>query len=365
MQNKSHKHYMQLCFDLALRGAGNVSPNPLVGSIIIRDEQIIGEGFHAKVGDDHAELSAIKNANKNLKGSTLYCNLEPCCHTNKRTAPCAQRIISEGISKVVIANLDPNPQVAGNGVKILEDAGIEVITGILKEEGLILNEIFFKHITQQMPFIQLKMAQTLDGKLATLSGDSKWITNEKSRAHVHSQRENYDGILVGATTARQDNPKLSIRVKGKAERCSKRFILSLSGDLSNELNLFQDSYKDQTYIICPLALKEKVTSGQNFIFCPMLDELTFDLEALQGILYQDYAITSLYIEGGQTIHTEFLKQNCFDRVSVFIAPKILGNGKSTIGNLHNENMKEALEFENIEWKNFGTDFMFTGLKKGL
>jgi diaminohydroxyphosphoribosylaminopyrimidine deaminase/5-amino-6-(5-phosphoribosylamino)uracil reductase len=174
----SDADFMKHCFYLAEKGRGMTSPNPLVGCVIVQNDEIVATGYHRKAGLAHAELDAIENTQANLKGATLYCNLEPCCHTNKKTPPCAQRIILENISKVVIANLDPNPYVAGRGVELLRKNGIEVITGVLEEEGEKLNEIFFKNMREQKPFVHLKIAQTLDGKIATNTGSSQWITNE-------------------------------------------------------------------------------------------------------------------------------------------------------------------------------------------
>ena len=198
---KDHSYYMKICFQLAKKALGNTYPNPYVGSLIIDSSgEIISKGYHKESGQDHAERDAIKNATRSIVGATLYCNLEPCCHTNKKTLPCAQYLIESQISKVVISNLDPNPAVAGKGVKLLQDAGIEVVVGIEREKGETLNEVFFHHIKKQTPFVHLKWAQTLDGKVATLNYDSKWITSETARIHVHQERALYQAILVGANT---------------------------------------------------------------------------------------------------------------------------------------------------------------------
>ena len=226
--NKNFEKYMHMTLELAKKGAGLVSPNPLVGAIIVKDNEVIAQGYHKKVGLAHAEVDALNNATAPVDGATLFCNLEPCCHTNKRTPPCAPQIIEAGIKKVIIANLDPNPEVAGKGVKLLQDHGIEVVTGILEKEGQQLNEIFFTHITKGKAFVELKMAQTLDGKMASMSGDSKWITSEESRKLVHQHRLNYDAIVVGANTARFDDPSLTVRLDKVWPK--KRLILSKSGN---------------------------------------------------------------------------------------------------------------------------------------
>jgi diaminohydroxyphosphoribosylaminopyrimidine deaminase/5-amino-6-(5-phosphoribosylamino)uracil reductase len=351
---------MRECFELALKGRGNVSPNPLVGSIIVKDNIVISRGYHKKAGLAHAELDAINNATTDITGSTLYCNLEPCCHTNKRTAPCAQRIITEGIVEVIICNLDPNPEVSGRGVKILEDAGIKVTHGVLKEEGLRLNEIFFKHIISKTPFIHLKMAQTLDGKLATITGDSKWITNELARQDVHSEREAYDAILVGANTAKLDNPSLTVRVQGKDIKAIKRIIISKNLDIEPTSKLFTDEFQDKTILVTPLGSNCKIKT--TIVECPIIGD-AFDMDYLLRKLYCDHNITSIYIEGGSYTHTQILKKRLFDRISVYIAPKILGHGKSTIGELDIVNMKDTLEFDKVEYTTFGENIKFTALRR--
>ena len=358
---KEYEKHIKRCFELALWGVGKVSPNPLVGAVIVKDDKVIAEGYHKAVGLDHAELDAIKNASCDLKGATLYCNLEPCCHTNKRTPPCAQRIIKEGITKVVIANLDPNPEVAGNGVKLMEEAGIEVITGILKDEGKEINEIFFHHITQKKPFVHLKMAQTLDGKLASKNKDSKWITSEESRANVHQIRENYDAIMVGANTVREDNPTLTVRIPGKETKGILRIILSLSGELKRDLNIFNDEFKHLTYVIIPTNLK-KIFPFQT-ITCDLNDNGEFNLEQLLNKLYLDFNIKSLFVEGGQLVHTSFIHQHLYNKISVFVAPKILGSGHETIGDLGSELIADAVQFENAKWKTVGPDIVFTALRR--
>jgi len=354
------ENFMRECFELALNGKGTVSPNPLVGCVIVKNEKIIARGFHKRAGTAHAELDAINNATEDISGATLYCNLEPCCHTNKRTPPCAQRIVKKGIKEVIICNLDPNPEVSGMGVKILEDAGIKVTHGILKEEGLKLNEIFFKHIISKTPFVHLKMAQTIDGKLATITGDSKWITNEEARLDVHSEREAYDAILVGASTLRADNPNLTVRVPGKDTKSIKRIVVSKSLDIDPNSNLFTDQFKDKTIIVIPTGSKCDINT--KIIECPIIDD-AFDMDYLLKILYSLHEITSIYVEGGSFTHTEVLKKNLFDRISIYIAPKILGNGKSTIGELDITEMKGAIEFDNIEYKTFGENIKFTALRK--
>lgn len=299
----SNDYFMQKCFKLALKALGNTSPNPLVGCVIVKNNKIVATGYHQKSGTAHAELDAINNTTESLQGATLYCNLEPCCHLNKKTPPCAQRIIKEGITKVVISNLDPNPEVAGKGVNLLRENGIEVITGVLEHEGAILNEVFFTHITKERPFIHLKWAQTIDGKIATKSHDSKWITSVESRQRVHFERSCYDAVAVGAKTAIKDNPELTIRIKDQQTYSKKRIVFTKGlQELPSDLKLFTDQYSKNTIV----------------------KDLSNLSQALKE-LYLD-GIKSIYIEGGAQTLNLFLEKQLFDRISVYIAPKILGDG---------------------------------------
>lgn len=337
----SHEEYMKRCFELAKKAKGMVSPNPMVGAVIIKNDQIIGEGFHKKSGSAHAEINAIENASASLKGATLYCNLEPCCHTNKKTPPCAQRIIREGISKVIISNLDPNEHVAGKGIKLLKENGIEVITGICKEEGEILNEVFFTHITKKRPFVHLKWAQTLDGKIATTSKDSKWISSETSRLNVHLERELYDGILVGAGTLINDDPTLSIRLDGK-EKVKRRIVLAKESLDTSKYKLFNDENKSKSILI---SYNQKL-----------------DLKDTLNTLYLDHGITSLYVEGGAKTLTHFLEAGLYDKISVYIAPKILGEGISPMENKNSEKINDSFSFKDINWMNIENDILMTAYK---
>lgn len=356
--------YISRCFQLAKKALGNTSPNPYVGSVIVKEGKVIGEGFHLKSGLAHAEADALNNVSESPAGATLYCNLEPCCHTNKKTAPCCDRIIAQGISKVVIANLDPNPLVAGKGVQKLRDAGLIVTVGILENQGLILNEVFFSHITKKRSFVHLKWAQTLDGKVATNSYDSKWITNKISRENVHKERALYDAILVGANTVNRDDPKLTVRTGTAEEFSTKRIILSASGKLNKSSNVLNDNFKDQTILI--VAEGSNNNQGVKCLTCPTIRTLnentnkettSFDLNALLKILYKE-GICSVYVEGGPTVLKSFIKSNLYDRLSVYIAPKLLGKGIPSVDEFEIESMKDCLTFSNGTWTQFGSDILF-------
>lgn len=208
-----NQEYMRLAIEIAKKGAGKVNPNPMVGAVIVKDERVIGQGYHKYYGGNHAEVNAFENLSDNPEGATIYVTLEPCSHYGK-TPPCVDKIIANKISKVVVGTLDPNPLVEGRGIKALKEAGIEVITGVLEEECKKLNEVFMKYILCKRPFVVLKTAMTLDGKIATESGESKWITSDKSRQEVHKLRNKLSAIMVGVNTVIKDNPELTCRLEG-------------------------------------------------------------------------------------------------------------------------------------------------------
>ncbi|MEO8400117.1 MAG: bifunctional diaminohydroxyphosphoribosylaminopyrimidine deaminase/5-amino-6-(5-phosphoribosylamino)uracil reductase RibD, partial [Ignavibacteriaceae bacterium] len=237
--------YIKLAIEIAKKGMGNVSPNPLVGCVIIKNDRIIGAGYHQKFGESHAEINAINNSKENLEGSTLYINLEPCSHYGK-TPPCVDKILEAKIKKVVIGTLDMNPLVSGNGVKKLKSVGIDVKVGVLENECINLNKFFFKFITKKTPYVTLKAAQTLDGKIADKSGESKWISSLSSRRFVHEFRSKYDAVLVGTKTIIKDNPSLTVRlIEG---RNPKRIIIDTDLSLKNSLKIFKDN-KDKNLLV--------------------------------------------------------------------------------------------------------------------
>lgn len=347
---ETHEFYIKRCFELAKKALGLTSPNPYVGAVLVKAGKVIGEGYHHKAGEAHAEIDAINNAITDVKGATLYCNLEPCCHTHKKTPPCAQKIIELGIKEVIIANLDPNPLVAGKGVELLEKAGIKVITGILKKEGELLNEVFFTHITKKRPFIHLKWAQTLDGKIATHDNHSQWITGESSRKNAHLERSLYDAILIGASTANHDDPSLTTRLEQTT--CKKRIVLAPSLKLSKDLKIFNDEFKENTLIITG---KNEAFGDIKTIFCPVHDD-GLDLSKLMDLLYEQ-SIHSIYVEGGMYTISKFIDAGLYDRVSIYMAPKLLGPGVS-LQTTSKSKMHEALNFEHGQFRTIQNDLLF-------
>lgn len=336
---ETDKIYIRQTFELALKARGMVSPNPLVGAVVVKDGKVIGEGYHKGPGQMHAEPDALKNLSASeVEGSTLYCNLEPCCHTNKRTPPCTNLLLDKKPARVVIANLDPNPEVAGKGVAILRDAGIEVETGVLESEGAELNESFFKYITTGKPFVHLKIAQTLDGRMSTLSGSSQWITDEKARSIVHQWRNDYDAVLIGAGTLRSDNPSLTPRDAWLVNKpFPKRIVVTgTQKEFNHDLKLLSDEYSSQTMFV----------SGED------LPTLMSELGAT--------GITSILVEAGPKLSSSLLNSRLVDRLSVFIAPKLIGNGPAFFNNELNLKMSQAIELRDIQIHTVGSQVLMTG-----
>ncbi len=321
---KIYEKLIQKCINLAQKAAGNTLPNPLVGCVILKNNKIIGEGYHKQYGLPHAEVEAINSAKESVEGSTLFVNLEPCSHFGK-TPPCVDLIISKKIKKVVIGMKDPNPLVSGKGIKKLKDAGIEVITGILEEKCKELNEVFIKNITQKKTFISLKLAATLDGKIAEPSGYSKWITNEESRKFVHKLRMFCDGILVGGETIRKDNPQLNVRKNHKIIKEPKKIILTNSFNFDLNLNIFKNPQKliflTQTTNIPKPFRKFKIIIFKNFNEIPK-------------ILFKN-EIYNILAEGGSKVSFNFLKAKIIDKFYFFYSNKIMG-GKNTISMINGD-----------------------------
>lgn len=321
--------YLKMCIDLAKHGAGSVSPNPLVGAIIVKNNKIIAQEYHSKIGEAHAEAKAIANADKDdLIGSTIYCNLEPCCHTNKKTPPCVPKIIESGIKKVVISNVDPNPYVAGQGIEQLRESGIEVISGGLDDKGKELNKIFFKYIQTGLPFITIKIAQSIDSKISASEGIQTWLTCEESKKFVHEQRAIYDAVLIGANTVKVDNPHLTVRlVEGRNPR---RIIIDGSLSSPTESRVYSDDNRESTIVFTKTnsnsekisLLKEK--GVKVFELEPNTDGKLKLLEILK--ILGNEQISSLFVEGGAAMFSKFVESNLFDEIIILKAPILLGTG---------------------------------------
>ena len=361
----SHEFYINKCIELAKKGMGYVAPNPMVGCVIVKNDQIVSEGWHKKYGDLHAEVNALRSLNiDNTDDTILYCSLEPCSHFTKEkiNRPCAPQIIESGIKHVVIGAVDPNPNVAGNGIKMLKEAGITVEHGILAKECDELNSIFRTNILKKRSHVMLKTAQTLDGKVATKTGDSQWITSEVVRKSVHQYRTQYDAVLVGADTVIADNPKLNVRhVEG---RNPYRVVIDSTLRSPIDSFLFNDELKDKT-IVCTSVnadkdrLKILWDKGIQIIEC----NVTGNHINLKDMLYRLYErkIYSVFIEGGKSLTTAFLKNGCFDEMLMMIAPKIIGDGMSFVGDLNIEKINDAFQFDELTYETLDNHIIAKGV----
>lgn len=357
---------MKKALDLAKKGEGYVTPNPLVGAIIVKEGRIIGQGYHEFFGGNHGEINAIKNAKESIDGSTLYVTLEPCCHYGK-TPPCVETIIKNKFKRVVIGALDPNPLVSGKGVKILEKSGIEVETGVLKKQCLKINEIFNFFIKRKEPFVALKWAMTLDGKIATKDFKSKWITNETSREFTHLLRKKYSSIMVGVNTVLNDNPDLRCRKKDKfynknLKRNHFRIVLdsTLKIPLNSEVLKNQDDSKTIIFTTKKKNLKkyeELKTKGIEVIEVEIKGG-KIDIHNVLKILGEK-DIDSVLIEGGGTLNSSFLESKMVNKIYSFIAPKVFGGANALTpveGNGISE-VIEAIKFEEVNIRTFHRDVL--------
>ncbi len=353
----SDENYINLTLKLAEKGRGAVSPNPLVGAVIVKDGRIIGQGYHEKFGEAHAEINAINSANESIEGATLYVNLEPCSHYGK-TPPCADEIIKQKISKVVIGSKDPDPLVNGKGIERLRTAGIEVKADVLKAECEELNKFFFKSRRQNQPYVTLKVAQTIDGKIADADGYSKWITSEESRKFVHKMRSEYDAVLIGKNTALKDNPGLDVRLS--EGRDPVRVILDKNLELDSGLKIFRKT--DGKNII--VASENKKTDEESLNNSRLNDtEVLFVKEDESGNLnildilekLHNRGITSILVEGGGKVFSSFIRNKLFDEIYLFTGPKILGEGISSIEKIGIGKMDKAMELKLKEVRQIGND----------
>lgn len=356
--------YMKRAIELSLLGKGYTNPNPLVGAVIVKNDKVIAEGFHEVYGGPHAEVNAFKNATADPKGGTMYVTLEPCSHYGK-TPPCANAIVEKGIARVVIGMKDPNPLVSGKGIEILEKNGIHVTSGILEDEIGRINEIFIKYITSQNPFCILKTAMTLDGKIATASGDSKWITNEASRRYVHELRHQVAAIMVGVNTVLVDDPMLTTRLENKEGMDPIRIIVDTRGRIPLESKVLYGESKAKTIVATTeLMDSEKIKDlqalGAEVIITPLKEDKV-DLADLMRQL-GEMKIDSVLIEGGSTLNYSALDEGIVDKVITFIAPKIIGgkSAKTPVGGEGLSKINHAFILKDIKITRFDEDMMIEG-----
>jgi len=355
--------YMLIAMHLAQKGAGVVNPNPMVGAVVVKNGRIVGKGYHEYFGGAHAELNALTMAGRSAKGATLYVTLEPCNHEGK-TPPCAPLVAGKGIARVVVGLKDPNPGVNGNGAGYLMDHGVTVVTGILEEKLKRQNEIFLKYITTKRPFCVLKTAISLDGKTATVTGESKWISGVQSRADVHKLRKDIAAIMVGADTIIHDDPLLNVRNQGKHVKNPLKVIVDSSGRIALTAKALENDPQ-----LCIVAMTERTDPkrrrdlerlGVQVLICPEMEghvDLRYMATALGAM-----GIDSMLLESGGTLAFAALDAQIVDKVRVYISPRIFGGvtAPGMVGGKGIESLDKAFRLENISWQKSGEDMRMEG-----
>ena len=356
---------MQLAYNLAKKGCGGVNPNPLVGAVIVKDGEIIGEGYHEICGGPHAEVNAFRFAKESVEGATMYVTLEPCSHFGK-TPPCAQAVVDNKIARVVIGMLDPNPLVSGRGVKLLQEHGIEVESDFLSAELAQMNRVFLKFIQDKKPYVIMKTAMTLDGKISSRTGDSRWVSNEQSRAKVHELRNELMAIMVGVDTVIADDPILTTRLTSNREgRNPIRIVVDSKARIPLDSKILNTTAEAKTIVaVTSLADRNKVDQikalGNEVIFIGEKDNRV-DLNLLMQTLGEK-GIDGILLEGGATLNYAALESQIIDEVHAYIAPKLIGgyDAKTPVGGKGIEKMKDAVNLQNIHFENIADDILVTG-----
>lgn len=357
---------MRLALRLAARAAGRTSPNPLVGAIIVKNDRIVGKGYHKRAGAPHAEINALADAGSQATGADLYINLEPCSHYG-RTPPCAKALIERGVRNVFVGMLDPNPFVNGKGVQILRESGLLVRTGILEGDCRKLNEFFIKYITTKLPFVILKAAASLDGRIAAVGGDAKWISNEESRQYVHGLRNQVDAVLVGIGTVNKDDPQLTTRLKNRKGKDPIRVVVDSTLKIRPDAKVLNLRSEAPTIIATtPNAPIRKIKAiekkGGRVLVIP--SKKNVDLALLMEALGKK-EITSVLIEGGGDINTSAFQAKIVDKVILFYAPRIVGgkNAPLMVSGKGVRRVEDALLLHRIKTRKFGDDVMIEGYIK--
>jgi diaminohydroxyphosphoribosylaminopyrimidine deaminase/5-amino-6-(5-phosphoribosylamino)uracil reductase len=364
---KFNEEMMRRAIKLAKKGIGKVSPNPRVGAVIVKDGKVISEGWHHEFGKKHAEIDAIDKAKGvDLEGAEIYVNLEPCVHTGK-TPPCTPALIEKRFSKVYVGMKDPNPLVAGKGIQKLKDNGIEVITDLCNTEAKWINRFFIKHIKTGIPYVIMKVAQSINGCIATSFGESKWITCETSRKRSHKIRAEVDGIIIGKRTAAVDNPSLTVRdVEGITP---KRIIFDTNLSIPLNIKLFQDDDREKTIICCNFeATKTRKAENLRMVgvnVMPIMvsnEKHNIDIENALLRLSNDYSISSVLVEGGAAIFSSFIATPFVDELHIFIAPMIIGSGLNAFNFYNTDFLKKTKKFSVKAYSQSGDDIHIVALK---
>ncbi len=357
--------FMKLVLALAKKGEGYTSPNPMVGALIVKNEQIVGRGYHAYAGANHAEVCAIEDAGKRAKHGTLYVNLEPCVHTNKKTPPCVPAIVKSGLSRVVIGMRDPNPLVNGKGIQALETVNIQVVCGVMEKQAKELNKVYIKYVTTKLPFVTVKYAMSIDGKIATRTGDSKWISNDKSRRFVHRLRSISDAVLIGVNTVIKDNPRLTPRHGSITDRMPIRIILDSSARIPMKSRILDTREGSAIIVVTKGAPKSNVEKlkriGIEIICCKMHKNKVVDIHDFLARLGKK-GIASVLVEGGSKVISSFMEERAIDRIYAFIAPKIIGGKTALVPFVSSgiSKIKDAVSMKDIRVRRFKDDIMIEG-----
>jgi diaminohydroxyphosphoribosylaminopyrimidine deaminase/5-amino-6-(5-phosphoribosylamino)uracil reductase len=372
MSRKSSPDYfhMRAALALARRACGNTSPNPMVGAVLVKRGKVIGQGWHHRAGLPHAEIEALRDAEargNNPADSTLYVTLEPCC-TQGRTPPCTEAVKAARIKKVVVAATDPNPEHSGKGFDLLKRAGIEVVHGMLADEAGEMNEVFNHWIVHRTPFVIVKAAMTLDGKIATASGESKWITSKKAREYGMRLRQGADAILVGVNTVLADDPSLTARLKSKAQCLKRRIILDSQARTPLKAKVVADEFHKLTTVVVSKSAPErrvKALARRVNVLVASDKSGSIDLRFLLKRL-ENEQVTSLLVEGGGEVNASFLLGGFAHRIAFFYAPKILGGRDAPKGVAGDgvETLAEAIRLRDVEWRQLGADLLLTGRVRG-
>lgn len=365
MKKAIHEKFMRLAMQVALKAKGKTSPNPLVGALVVKNGKILSQGFHQKAGLAHAEVVALDKAGKKARGAILYVTLEPCSHFG-RTPPCVDRIIKSGLKKVVVGMIDPNPLNNTKGIGILKKHGIEVETGFLEDELRSINESFIKYISKRLPFVTVKVAQSLDGKIATYSGDAKWITSDRSRVYAHRLRRYYDSIMVGVNTILRDNPRLDAWF---SKRQPAKIVVDSQLSIHQDANMF--SRRDSWVIIVTLPVKpdqetenRKILSQKARILEVREKEGQINLRDMMKKLAK-LEITNILVEGGGTLIGSLFDEGLVDKVLFFVSPKIIG-GKDAISSVMGKGIvrvDKAIKLRGVKLRRIGEDFLIEGYIK--
>ena len=358
-RDEADRRYMQMALDLARKGAGRTSPNPMVGAVLVRGGTVVGAGYHRKAGADHGEIAALKRAGKKARGATLYLNLEPCSH-HGRTPPCAPALVRAGVKRVVAGMADPNPLVAGRGLRMLRRAGIEVRAGVLEGECRRLNEAFVKYITRRLPFVILKIAASLDGRIAASSGDSRWITGPEARRRAHEIRNQVDAVMVGVGTVAADDPRLTCRIPGGRDPV--RIILDRRLRIPLKARVLRERGKT-ILVVGPRVPGNKRKAveklGAEVWRLPVIGG-TIPLAAVLKEMGKR-GMTSLMIEGGAATAGRALVERVVDKICFFYAPKLIGgDGVAMTAGLGVRKMKQARLLKDMTVEKIGQDFLVTG-----